>query len=148
MRLEVTRKSDLAVRALRSLADPDVCGADARLKGPALADLVGTSPGFVAQVMTPLVRAGWVASEPGPTGGYSLRIDLAAVSILAVVEAVEGPTDTGRCVLADRPCSTTGPCALHTAWQRARDELLRQLGATSVGASSPDASPFPCSEDL
>ena len=129
MRLEVTRKSDLAVRALRALADRE---AGERLKGPDLAELVGSTPGFVAQVMTPLVRAGWVRSEPGPTGGYSLRVDLATVSVLAVVEAVEGPTDTGRCVLADRPCSERGLCALHTAWTRARQELLRELDATSV----------------
>lgn len=136
MRLEVTRKSDLAVRALRVLAELEP---DRRIKGPVLADLVGSTPGFVAQVVTPLVRAGWVASEPGPTGGYSLRVaDLSEVSVLAVVEAVEGPTDSGRCVLADRPCSETGPCALHTAWQRARAELLRELAATSVGELDDD----------
>jgi Rrf2 family protein len=129
VRLEVTRKSDLAVRALRTLAD---LAPGHRIKGPDLAERVGSTPGFVAQVVTPLVRAGWVASEPGPTGGYSLRVDLTSVSVLAVVEAVEGPTDTGRCVLADRPCSETGPCALHTAWQRARAELLRELDGTSV----------------
>lgn len=129
MRLEVTRKSDLAVRALRTLAD---LGPGQRCKATELAELVGSTPGFVAQVVTPLVRAGWVASDPGPTGGYSLDVDLATVSVLAVIEAVEGPTDSGRCVLADRPCSESGPCALHTAWQRARDELLRELGATSV----------------
>lgn len=138
MRLEVTRKSDLAVRALRALAGLEPNG---RLKGPNLAELVGSTPGFVAQVMTPLVRAGWVRSEPGPTGGYSLRVDLEAVSVLAVVEAVEGPTDTGRCVLADRPCSERGVCALHTAWSRARQELLLELDATSVGAIDAPRSP-------
>lgn len=128
MRLEVTRKSDLAVRALRALGD-----ADRRVKGPELADLVCSTPGFVAQVVNPLVRAGWVRSEPGPTGGYSLAVDLGEVSVLAVIEAIEGPTDAGRCVLADRPCSEEGPCALHAAWQRARTELLHELDATTVG---------------
>lgn len=129
MRLEVTRKSDLAVRALRALArlDPGM-----RAKGPLLADLVGTTPGFIAQVVNPLVRAGWVTSDPGPTGGYSLRVDLTTVSVLAVIEAIEGPTDTGRCVLANRACGEQGPCALHTAWQRARMELLRELDSMSV----------------
>lgn len=138
MRLEVTRKSDLAVRALRALAGPEP---GRRLKGPDLAELVGSTPGFVAQVMTPLVRAGWVRSEPGPTGGYSLRVDLDTVSVLAVVEAVEGPTDTGRCVLADRPCAERGLCALHTAWSRARQELLRELDATTVYAVDAPRSP-------
>ena len=130
MRLEVRRQSDLAVRALRALAEVD------RLKSGPLAELIDTTPGFVSQVLTPLVRAGWVRSDPGPTGGYSLMVDLADVSILEVIEAVEGATETGLCVLADRPCEETGSCALHVPWQRARDGLLRELAEVSVADSS------------
>src|SRR6188472_2168968 len=108
MRLELTRKSDLAVRALRALA-----GSNERMKGSALAEAVGSTPGFVAQTVTPLVRRGWVRSDPGPSGGYSLVVALDAVSVLAVIEAIEGPTASGRCVLGDRPCNETGTCALH-----------------------------------
>lgn len=112
---------------MRALADgPE------RMKGPALADAVGSTSGFVSQVLAPLVRAGWVRSDPGPTGGYSLVADLADVSVLAVIEAVEGPTDTGRCVLVDRACNDRGTCALHVPWLRARAELLRELDSTPV----------------
>jgi Rrf2 family iron-sulfur cluster assembly transcriptional regulator len=127
MRLEVTRKSDLAVRAMQVLA-----GARGRVKGPALADAVGSTSGFVSQVLNPLVRQGWVRSDPGPSGGYSLAVGLGEVSVLAVIEAIEGPTATGRCVLADRPCDETGTCALHVPWMRARTLLLSELAATSV----------------
>ena len=127
MRLEVTRKSDLAVRALRTLAESAV-----RVKGPALAEAVGSTSGFVSQVVNPLVRRGWVRSDPGPSGGYSLGVDLTSVSVLDVIEAIEGPTDSGRCVLADRPCNESGTCALHVPWLRARAQLLRELDATSV----------------
>jgi len=131
MRLEVTRKSDLAVRSLQALAaDGD------RVKGPELAAIVGSTSGFVSQVLTPLVRAGWVRSDPGPSGGYSLSADLGGVSVLAVIEAVEGPTDSGRCVLADRPCGEGGTCALHDPWLRARSQLQAQLGALSVAEAS------------
>lgn len=131
MRLEVTRKSDLAVRALRSLAETG-----GRVKGPALADAVGSTSGFLSQVLTPLVRAGWVRSDPGPAGGYSLAVDLGSVSVFAVIEAIEGPTDSGRCVLADRPCNDAGTCALHVPWLRARAQLLRELDATSAAEAS------------
>ncbi len=127
MRLEVTRKSDLAVRALQALASmPD------RVKGPALAEMVASSSGFVSQVMTPLVRAGWVRSDPGPSGGYSLVANLDEVTVLAVIETIEGPTDSGRCVLADRPCDAVDSCALHVPWLRARSQLRAELDAMSV----------------
>lgn len=131
MRLEVTRKSDLAVRALVALAASQAAG-DGRMKGPAVAEAIGSTAGFASQVLNPLVRQGWVRSEPGPTGGYSLVVDLGAVSVLAVIEAIEGPTATGRCVLVDRPCHDTGHCALHVPWSRARTHLLSDLAATSV----------------
>lgn len=131
MRLEVTRKSDLAVRALRVLA-----ASAGRVKGPALAEAVGSTSGFVSQVLHPLVRQGWVRSDPGPSGGYSLAVALGSVSVLAVIEAIEGSTNSGRCVLADRPCNESGTCALHVAWLRARGQLLRELDATSVAEAS------------
>lgn len=64
-KLEVTRKADLALRAVRVLS------ADQRAwKGSELAGTIGTTPGFLAQLLGPLVRRGWVESAVGPTGGY------------------------------------------------------------------------------
>lgn len=118
------------MRALRALA-----GAE-RIKGSTLAERIGTTPGFVSQVLNPLVKAGWVRSDPGPTGGYSLTVELADVSVLDVIEAVEGATDTGMCVLAEGPCNASGHCAMHVPWQRARAGLLRELAAVSVADGS------------
>jgi Rrf2 family protein len=131
MRLEVTRKSDLAVRILRILSERG-----GRVKGTELAELVESTVGFVPQVITPLVRAGWVRSDPGPTGGYVLVADPDRLSVLEVIEAIEGPTESGRCVLADRPCSETGRCALHEPWTRARSQLLAELRRTSIADAS------------
>lgn len=102
------------------------------MKGSALAEDVGSTAGFLAQAMKPLVRAGWVRSDPGPSGGYSLVADLDELSVLAVVEQIEGPTDTGQCVLVDRPCNESGNCALHPAWVNARGLILEELDRLSV----------------
>lgn len=129
MRLEVTRRSDLAIRALLALG-----AGDSRTKAADLAASVGTTQGFLIQVMNPLVRAGWVRSDPGPTGGYSAVFDPEEVSLLAVVEAVEGPLDNGRCVLADRDCDQHDTCALHHAWARARTHLRDDLAAERLAS--------------
>ncbi|HEY5700181.1 MAG TPA: Rrf2 family transcriptional regulator [Acidimicrobiales bacterium] len=132
MRLEITRRSDLATRALLELARTGE-----RTKASVLADRVGTTPGFLSQAMTPLVAQGWVRSDPGPTGGYTVLVDPAALTVLEVIEAVEGPTDTGRCVLEDRPCAGTGAaglCALHRPWSGARAQLLVELDRTPLSS--------------
>jgi Rrf2 family protein len=105
-----------------------------RTKASALAAAVGTTPGFLSQAMTPLVSRGWVRSDPGPTGGYQLVANLDEVSVLDVIEAIEGATVSGRCVLEDRPCGEAAPCALHHPWQRARAQLLDELSSSSLGS--------------
>lgn len=129
MRLEITRRSDLATRALIELAR-----LGRRTKSTELAEAIGTTSGFLSQAMTPLAARGWIRSEPGPSGGYLLTADLAEVSVLDVIEAIEGPSDAGRCVLEDRPCAASGPCALHQPWQRARSQLLDELSTSSLAA--------------
>ena len=99
-----------------------------------LAERLDTTAGFVAQAMTPLVTNGWVRSDPGPSGGYTLVADLDDVSVLQVIEAVEGTTDTGRCVLEDRACARGGHCALHVPWSKARTQLLGELADTPLAA--------------
>lgn len=129
VRLEITRRADLAVRAMVALAD-----GDRRWKSSELATALSTTVGFVPQVVGPLVKAGWVRSDPGPTGGYVARVALAELSVLDVIEAVDGPTDAGRCVVEDRPCGGTERCALHDAWGRARTELTVALAGTSLAS--------------
>lgn len=117
----------MAVRALALLGR-----SSERMKAPALADGLGTTVSFVPQVLGPLVRAGWVQSDPGPTGGYRGLVPLSEVSVLQVIEAVDGATDVGRCVVADRPCLAVDPCVLHLAWAQARTELLGVLQSTPM----------------
>ncbi len=130
MRLDITRKSDLAIRAIRVLAEEGSVW-----KGLDLSSAVGTTPAFLNQVLAPLVRAGWIQSAVGPTGGYRYTGTIAP-SLLAVIEAVEGPTLSGTCVLErGTPCFSVrggAPCALHDAWTRAAEALLAVLDATSV----------------
>jgi Rrf2 family protein len=138
VKLEITRKADLATRALLVLGR-----ADDRWKAKALAHDLGTTPGFLTQVMAPLVTRRWVHSEPGPSGGYRGVVDLSGINVLEVIEAVEGPVDTEHCVLEDRTCKSGGACALHQPWSRARTQLLAELAATPLSTlpAPPRAAP-------
>lgn len=127
MRLEITRKTDLALQVLRVLdghGDP--------MKGKALADEIGTTPSFIPQIMKPLVDSHWVSSDRGPTGGYRLSPEASQLSLLALIEAVEGPTLDNTCVLQGSPCPIVDQCAMHSAWTRARSALISELDKTPV----------------
>jgi Rrf2 family protein len=128
LRLEISKKTDLAIRAMEEL-----CVTDNGLVGGArLAEKIGTSRHRVPQVMRPLVRRAWVESVPGPHGGYRLITKLSEVSLLDVIETVEGSIPEDRCVLRGAPCPSPEPCALHVPWSRAREALLSELENTPV----------------
>jgi Rrf2 family nitric oxide-sensitive transcriptional repressor len=128
MRLEITRRSDLAIRALTQL---DAQGTT--LKAADLAIAINSTNGFLPHVMSPLVKAGWVGSDPGRNGGYRLVVPVSTISILDVIEAVEGGLPADVCVLRQGACLANGPCSLHLAWSHARTALLDTLADTAVG---------------
>jgi Rrf2 family protein len=122
MRFTLQRKTELALRAIRLLA-----AHGDTMQGASLAGAIGTTPNFLTQVMSPLIEAGWVTSGRGPTGGYSLAKPAGEITMLALIEASEGPLPTDKCVLEDGPCSDLVPCALHDSWQQAQRALLTEL---------------------
>lgn len=126
MRLGLKPRTDLTLRIVSALAD------GRRWRAADLAEHVGTTGTYLAHIVGPLTRAGWVHSAPGPTGGHRLVADLGTVSLLDLIEAVEGPTDDGRCVMASQPCPAPEPCAIHDTWVRARAALTDELAATSL----------------
>ena len=126
MRLELRTRTELALRTLQTLAD------GRRRRAAEIAERVDSTPAYIAHVMVDLNRPGWTEATPGPTGGHRLAVDLSSISLLALIEAIEGATDDGRCVMADRACPSPDLCALHDAWIPARDALTAQLAGTTL----------------
>jgi Rrf2 family protein len=127
MNLGLQRKTDLALMAIAVLARSDglVNGAD-------LAERLETTATFLPQVMSPLVKAGWVTSERGPRGGYRLSPAGAEVSLLDIIEENEGPTRSGRCVLRQGECPGEVLCPIHDVWIEARRVLMEGLAGMTA----------------
>ncbi len=127
MRLELTRRSDYAVRAMTLLAARrNVVVSSSRIReGTAI------PARFVVPVMTDLARAGLVEPLLGRAGGYRLAVDPANVSILSIVEAVEGVRRRTECALTQRPCGNI-PCRLHGILARADEAYLGELAAVTL----------------
>lgn len=128
MRLELTKKTDLAFQAIDIIASHR----GDRVSGARLAGLLEVSPQYLPHVMAPLTRAGWVSSVSGPHGGYLLSVDLAAISLFDLVEAVEGPMETSRCLHLGPIHGQDANCALHAPWTRAREAMVEELRRTSL----------------
>ena len=63
MRLDLNKRTDLALRAMEEL-----CVKESRVAGPDLAEALSTTRQYLPQILNPLVKARWVRSTPGPHG--------------------------------------------------------------------------------
>ena len=135
MRLELTKRADYAIRAVVALA---AAAPAERLSVRWIAANRGIPVRFLPQVMADLVAARIVEGAPGRTGGYRLARPATKISMLEVVEAVEGDSRRRTCVLRGGACSVDGVCDVHEVFAAAQDALIRHLGGAtiaSVGAS-------------
>jgi len=87
---------------------------------------------FLRQVMGDLVRAGLADATLGRTGGYRLARLPTQISLLEVIEAVEGDRRRRACVLRGGPCVLDRVCAFHAVFAAAQDDALRRLRTTTI----------------
>ncbi len=128
--MELTKRGDYAVRAVLALARlPD----GKLLSVRRIAEEMTIPVRFLPQVMGDLVAAGLVEATTGRAGGYRLARPAMAVTLLDVVEAVEGDSRRRNCVLRAGPCGVDGFCDVHDVFFAAQDAMLDMLGAARIG---------------
>ncbi|MCO5168622.1 MAG: Rrf2 family transcriptional regulator [Planctomycetes bacterium] len=91
-----------------------------------IAETYEISLNHLAKVMGQLVRAGIARGVRGVGGGYRLARDPARITLLEIVEAVEGPPETGCSVRDDgKPCRV--PCTLRPELDEIEAYAARRL---------------------
>lgn len=126
MRLGLTKQGRYGIRAAVELA-----GRPFELrKRHEIAAATSVPPRTLAQVLACLRRAGLVEAAAGRGGGYRLSRSPAEITVLEVIEAIEGDVRERTCVLRSGPCD--GSCAFHGTWLSAHEALLARLGGTTL----------------
>ena len=84
---------------------------------------------YLLKIMPSLIKAGIVRSQRGIGGGYALARDPRNITLLDVIEAIEGPIRLNRCLLDEGYCSKQGPpdCKIHQALADIQQKLEHGL---------------------
>ena len=128
MRLDLTKRSDYAIRAMLALTKAP----DGLLSSRKIAEEMKIPPRFLPQIMGDLTRAGLVDAHPGRAGGYKLAEDARDVSLLKVIEAVEGDPHRQICVMRGTACGVDGECGVHSIFYSAEGLLLDRLNQATL----------------
>ena len=131
MRLELTKRADYAIRAVVALA---ATGPDEPISVTRLAAERAIPARFLRQVMADLVGGGIVDGLAGRTGGYRLARSAATITILEVIEAIEGDSRRQTCVLRGGPCQLHGTCDVHRVFAATQEGMIRELGGATIAS--------------
>ncbi len=129
--MQITRQADYAVRAVHYLA---ILGEDKRAATSQIAHQQHIPPSFLAKIVSQLSVAGLLHTSRGARGGVSLARNPDQISLLEVVEAIDGPILLNECVAdGGSSCVFGEDCPMRPVWCEAQADLVARLKSTSFG---------------
>ncbi|MFQ5880263.1 MAG: RrF2 family transcriptional regulator [Dehalococcoidia bacterium] len=130
--MTISRRSDYAVRALVDMAAQ---GDGGPYRVAEIARRQSVPMPFLAKIVQQLVAAGLLQTRRGKGGGVYLAANADSVTILDVVQAIDGPLDLNWCTAEPRRCDRWQGCAVHPAWvsaQRLLEQVLAEARITDL----------------
>lgn len=126
--MQITRQADYAVRAVLYLS-----GLDNGRRAPTseIARKQHIPPSFLAKIVSQLSVAGVVQTSRGARGGVSLARGSDEISLLEVVEAIDGPILLNECVFDANACIFGDDCPVQSVWCDAHETLVKTLSGTT-----------------
>ena len=137
--LRITQEADNALRIMFLLAK-----SGERADAPTLAKMAGIAPQFALKILRKLKEGELVQGIPGIRGGYLPTHDPADISVLQIVELIDGPLYINRCLESGFVCSRMGQhterCVVNQLFARVNQSVAEQLrGVTLADLLSAEA---------
>lgn len=135
--MQITRQADYALRAMLYLArlDPEQKASTSQI-----AEKQSIPPSFLAKIISQLSIAGLIQTSRGAKGGVSLSKPASEISMLQVVEAIDGPVQVNICTFSKDECKFEKDCPVHMVWCDIQNDIINKLRDTKfsklIGASA------------
>jgi Rrf2 family protein len=124
-----TKTGEYAIRAILFLARQSE---DALVMSSEVAKKEEIPSHYLAKILQRMAKYGYVDSYKGRGGGFKITKLALDSSILEIVERIEGPVITLKCVTGLKECSDEHPCPLHDEWSELRDRIHNLISSKSV----------------
>lgn len=126
--MQITRQADYALRAMVFLARQDP---NKRASTKEIAEKQKIPPSFLAKIISQLSIAGLIHTSRGAHGGVVLSKPPEDISLLDVVEAIDGPIALNDCTVSPGNCENYADCPLHEIWVETQQILVDKLRSTT-----------------
>jgi Rrf2 family protein len=129
MGLRLTNAADYAIRAMIHMACLPEDGVAMRSD---IARIHGIPSSFMAKILRSLVKAGLLRSTRGVHGGFALARPTTDISLLDVVEAIEGPLGIVDCTQEPCACELADECPAQPVWANVQSQMASVLRAATL----------------
>lgn len=126
--MQITRQADYAVRAVLHVAQ---LGDGERLATSVIAEEEDIPLPFLAKIVSQLSVKGILDAMRGASGGVRLARPPEEISLLEVIQAIDGEISLNRCVLNEEACPVSSYCPVREVWCEAQSELVTRLQSTT-----------------
>lgn len=127
--MQLTHAADYAVRVMMLLAGLPPGSRTSRRE---LARAGQIPSHFLSKILQALARGGLVASFRGTAGGFSLLKNPDELTMLDVIEVIEGPMWLNQCVDPGQECARQSWCAAHGLWVDAQSAVVQLLRSATI----------------
>lgn len=126
--MQITRQTDYAIRCVLYLAEhPN----EVKVVNE-IASSKSIPKVFLAKILQKLSKAGIVRSYKGVKGGFELAKRPKDITLLDVIEAIDGPVAMNICAIDKRLCNMSNQCSVHPVWVQLRQDTERKLRKYSI----------------
>lgn len=120
-----SRSSEYALRAFACLAEVEP---GTYLMAKDIAGKAELPSHFLAKILQQLARKGYLKSNKGPSGGFTLAVPATKLTLMDIVSAVDGTAEFDRFPFKNG----NGRSAAHNGWKTLRSAIVDYLESTSV----------------
>lgn len=121
--MQITRQTDYAIRCVLHLSRM----MDRVLVVDDIAEVMDIPKSFLAKILQRLSKAGIVKSSRGIKGGFQLAKKPGQISLLDVIESIQGPAGMNRCAINKNNCKFSHSCTVHPIWVELRLKVEQHL---------------------
>ena len=122
--MRLTKAADYAIRCILYMAEHKDKAFCHRSE---ISEAMDIPSHFLAKVVQKLAREGIIRITRGAAGGYQLLKPASDISLLRVIEAIEGKIILSDCLLGDAVCSRDHVCPVHNIWIDVSGGLRQKL---------------------
>lgn len=131
--MQITRQADYATRAVLYLAR---ARKDKLIPTNEIARGQNIPSSFLAKIIGQLSIAGLLYTTRGAHGGVRLAREPQNITMLEVIEAIDGPIQLNVCAHLEGLCCLEDTCSIQAVWGKAQKELVTKLKNTNFGQLS------------